>query len=152
MYDSKGYVSEYKYRLIDDIAKVVEKSIVVVNGYLDEKAYERLNKKDNVELYIRQNEDYDAGAYKEVLLNEISFEELSQYKEIVMMNDTFYGPFVEWNEIFLYMNNLECDFWGISRAGGRDNIPEHIQAYFMVIKNKMFQDLLSFFKKHATFK
>lgn len=51
-------------------------------------------------IVIRENIDYDAGAYKEIISGLAQNDELKNWDEIVLFNDTFYGPFFDWQIIF----------------------------------------------------
>ncbi|WWR17499.1 rhamnan synthesis F family protein [Lachnospiraceae bacterium JLR.KK008] len=85
------------------------------------------------------------GGYREVLINRYKELDWRQWDEIVLCNDTFYGPLYPWKTIFSLMEEKELDFWGLSRNAGGAKImqdgsdePEHIQAYFLVINRRMF--------------
>ena len=67
------------------------------------------------------------------------------WDEIILFNDTFYGPVYSWKEVFKKMAKEEVDFWGLSRhpgGGGRlmngRVLPQHIQSYFLVCKRSLF--------------
>ncbi len=89
------------------------------------------------EIFYRENRGYDAGAYKDMLCTVLGWEEVSQYDELVMMNDSFFGPFYDLSVCFETMEKQTCDFWGMTRSyGGYFSSVEcsygpHIQSYFL---------------------
>jgi rhamnosyltransferase len=143
-YDNEGVVDDYKLYLLDSLTNVVERLIIVVNGYI---RLEDSNKLKNIadDIFYRENIGFDGGAYKDAFCKYIDVGVLDGYDEIVMMNDTFYGPLFPWNNVFEKMESKKCDFWGLSRfyGGGKvlgygANIQEHIQGYFIVCNKSLF--------------
>ncbi len=90
----------------------------------------------------RKNVGYDAGAYADVILNFLGKEELKKWDELVLCNDTFYGPFVPFEYIFNKMNLGKVDFWGLNYV--ENNITNHIQSYFLVFKKRIIESGLLF--------
>ena len=143
-YDKNGVVDSYIEYLLNDLRSCSAYIIVVVNGSVNFDGRLILQKYSN-QIIIRRNMGFDGGAYKEILTCYMSLEELKQYDEIVLCNDTFYGPFIPFEKIFKKMENQVCDFWGLNYI---DNIiAEHIQSYFLVFKKRIRkEDLLEFFE------
>lgn len=146
IYDPKGVVAEYKLKHIEKIGEICDRVIVVINGEIDDTSFSAVKSYPKTYVYIRDNTDYDAGAYKHVLLNVVLPKELLLYDELILMNDTFYGPFISWYHIFGRMASEDVDFWGISRGGGTAGHLSHIQAYFIVFKRTMFKAVRSYFE------
>lgn len=143
-YDKNGVVDSYIEYLLNDLRSCSAYIIVVVNGFVNFDGRLILQKYSN-QIIIRRNMGFDGGAYKEILTCYMSLEELKRYDEIVLCNDTFYGPFIPFEKIFKKMENQVCDFWGLNYI---DNIiAEHIQSYFLVFKKGIRkEDLLEFFE------
>lgn len=142
-FDIKGIVDDYVEVLLKSITEVLQELIIVVNGFITEVGYQRLRKITH-KIYIRGNMGYDGGAYKDVFIDFLQEEELEQWDEVVMFNDTFYGPFFSWRETFERMEKEMVDYWGLSRfpkgnyfTTGKE-IPEHIQGYFIVCRRSLF--------------
>jgi rhamnosyltransferase len=145
-YDSKGIVDNFKLYLLESLLNVVKKIIIVINGEIKKEEIHKLDKFSS-KIYHRDNSGYDGGAYKDVFNNILHKEELINYDEIILMNDTFYGPFIDWKYVFQRMEMIECDFWGLTRhyGGGRvlgigESIECHIQAYFCVCRKSVFEN------------
>lgn len=145
-YDAEGIVDEYIDKLLCDVKKIVTKLYIVVNGKLTPES-RKILKKYTEDIIIRENYGYDGGAYKNVILDYFSPEDWIRFDEVVLFNNTFYGPFFDMGDIFdMFSRNKAIDFWGLTKwIGGESpllhekNLPEHIQAYFVVIKKSILQ-------------
>lgn len=104
---------------------------MIVNGKLNicglEQAKEFCDR-----VIVRENTGYDAAAYKYVLCNCMEKSEVNSYDEIMVCNNSFYGPFKHLSEILYDMDSIECDFWGLN--GYTNILWNHIQSYFMVFR------------------
>lgn len=89
----------------------------------------------------RDNNGFDAGGYKDALCYYIGWDKLKEYDELMLINDSFYGPFGDMRSIFEKMSAKASDFWGFirSRAGtiAGQSYDEHIQSYFLVFKKNV---------------
>lgn len=140
-YDPDGIVDDYVTYLLDDIKPLVKRFVIVCNCNVDTLEKNKFLKYSD-EVIIRENNGFDGGAYREILLNYIKKDELLDYDELILMNDTFFGPFYAFQNIFEVMERKICDIWGITKYGkfmleGKEQAP-HLQSYFLVIKKKVF--------------
>lgn len=143
-YDSKGEVDSCVEYLIKNLKTVVTYLIVVVNGEVNAVEKERLNRLAD-RMIIRKNVGYDFGAYFDVLTGYVE-EELREYEELVLCNDTFFGPFISFQDIFNRMKEKQCDFWGLNLV--EDSFLTHLQSFFLVFKKRILQeDILKQFAK-----
>lgn len=92
-YDAEGIVDESVVYYIKSLKSVVSRLVVVVIGNIDDKGKEKLDWIAD-EILIRENVGFDAGAYKAVLCSPDFMEKIKQYDEIVLSNDTCFGPFI----------------------------------------------------------
>jgi len=150
-YDKDGVVDEYVEYLISDLKSVVSELIIIVNGQVTVEA-EHILKKYSNQYYIRENIGFDAGAYADVIVNILGEQKLSHYDELVLCNDTFYGPFVSFKKIFDTMSNEQCDFWGLDCI--KRDFLSYIIMYFCVFRGPMLKngDLFNYFKNNILFK
>lgn len=148
LFNEKGIVEPYVEILIRSIQEFLTECIVIVNGEINKEEKKKLHRYSK-RVFQRCNIGYDGGAYKDIFLKFLKDEEWSQWDEIVLMNDTFYGPFFPWDRIFEVMEKEEkCDFWGLSshhggieeNLFGQQVISPHVQSYFLVIKKRMFMN------------
>ncbi len=136
LYAGDGYIDKYKYVLIESLTVYFEKFIVVINGKASAECVK------NIKLYVdevfsRPNMGYDIGAYKDTLLNYLCDEDWRKWKELVLLNDTFYGPLNSWNHVFSIMEERENDFWGLGEHLGGKYIAPHIQSFFTAYKQNI---------------
>lgn len=141
-YDCDGVLDPYFEVILKEISCLCQKLIVAVNGNIQKESLAKLGKYTN-DIWRRENTGFDAGAYKDVLLNCFSAGQEKQFDELILFNDTFYGPLYPLNDVWERFENEDVDFWGITRYPGGEGpdgkkIPTHIQSYFLVIRKSMF--------------
>lgn len=113
-------------------------------------------------IFYRENKGYDAGAYKDMLCTVLGWEKINQYDELILMNDSFLGPFYDFSEYFDLMEKISCDFWGMTRNfhGELKSIgyhyEPHIHSYFLVFRklvlnSRQFRDFWENFVYPQTF-
>ena len=145
-YDSEGIIDDYISYLLQEAKKVLSYLVIICNGKLTPEGRETLEKYAD-ELVARENVGFDMEAWRQGIL--MTKDTFKNYNEIVIFNDSFYGPLYPFAEMFSEMDSKhpEADFWGITIHGkGEDPeklcpygyIPEHIQSYFIVIREKLF--------------
>lgn len=148
IYDSEGIIDEYIEKALAGLRAHLSKLIVVCNfktaagglGYIERYA-------DKIK--YRENIGFDAGAYKEMLQEIYDSGEIHKFDEIILINDSFYGPIDSFDLVFSSMEKEDCDYWGLTKYPGgtyegREILP-HIQSYFMcfrkhVVNSRVFYD------------
>lgn len=145
LYDADGIVDRYVLRMLDEIQKNCSEILVVCNGKLNEKGQEEISK-ITPNILIRKNVGFDVWAYKESL-EYYGWDKLVEYDELIMMNYTIMGPLYPFSDMFEKMNQMDLDFWGITKHHKTDfdvfgtckykYIPEHIQSSFLVIRQSL---------------
>ena len=125
-YDQDDFVDEYVYYYLKELLTVSKKLIFVTVSDISAEDLRRLNNL-NISVIRRENEGYDFYSYK-VGMENLDFDE---YDELIICNDSVYGPLYSLQKVFEDMKDKECDFWGItgSRARGK-----HLLAYFIVFR------------------
>ena len=128
-YDCENIVDASIGYMLKELRKVTDRIIVICNyGYISEGI-------ENVQPYVdtilyRENRGFDGGAYKEAL-EQIT--DIESFDEMILSNDTFFGPFIPFDKIFDKMDNVSCDFWGLNRR----HIPMYdFTASFFVVFRK----------------
>lgn len=147
-FDSEGIVDPYVTYLLDDMVRNLTKLIIVCNGVLSVEG-RRVFEQYTDTIIVRENKGFDGGAWQDVLLR--YEDELANYDELVMFNDTFYGPLYPFKEVFAEMESRDpVDFWGLTvhekdsdpwKLCSYGYIPEHIQTYFIVFNKHLFMDV-----------
>jgi len=82
-------------------------------------------------IIIRKDIGRDFGSWK-IAVEKIK--DLSLYTQVILTNDSVYGPMFDFSKIFKEMEERNPDMWGITNSLTIDN---HIQSYFMVFNKKM---------------
>ena len=140
-YDRDGLVRKSTLQLLDEFHKIVDYIYFVSNNELHNKNQIIASVDD---LIIRKNEGYDAGAYRDVLLNN----NVDRWDQIIFCNNTFWGPFVALDSLFQKMDETNADYWGLSYSG--KNLIHHVQSYFMVFNKKVIPELKKYFVEYIS--
>lgn len=144
-FDPQGIVDRYVIQLLTALRPNFGRLVVVSNTALNEDAADLLREQCD-SLFFRENKGLDAAAFKQALTSFCGWEEVKKYDEVVLINDTFFGPIHSFDDMFTEMSRKDVDFWGMS-AGyyQRDGwkwtkygyIPDHIQTFFVAFRREM---------------
>lgn len=149
-YDRDGIVGEYVCHYLRALKKVSDYIYVVVNGSITAGGRQKLlSVADRVDQ--RENYGLDAYAYRHALQE--CRDQLKEYDELILSNNSFYGPVYPLEDVFSTMNTADTaassDFWGITvhpqlqavinEKQKLDYVNEHVQSYFIVFRKKVFQ-------------
>lgn len=158
-YDKDGIVDDYVKHLLDEMNVWLTDLYVVINGEIQEKSLEMLQG-IATKVMVRENEGFDVWAYK-AAIDDLGWETLSTYDEMIMFNFTIFGPFFPFEEMFHKMDKEDVDFWGITKHyalkkdafWGKDaeKIPTHLQSHFIAVRKDMIsnQDYQEYWNKHV---
>lgn len=113
------------------------------------------NKLTGIAEYVlaEKHGEYDFGSYKRgyFYAKDLGLE----FEELLLANDSLYGPFSSLATIFSKMNTKHCDYWGLTRntfgikltSKGQDFCYcPHIQSYFLLLKQQTFRVFEDFIK------
>lgn len=147
-YDPENKIDDYIGYMLQEMRKTVDSLILICNYKY------AIFGLDNIQPYVdkifyRENEGFDAGAYKDALCQYLGWDMVCEYDELILVNDSFYGSFYPLENLFKRMEEVDADYWGMTRcpegelADGSTYKP-HIQSYFLslrknVLTNKEFQ-------------
>jgi lipopolysaccharide biosynthesis protein len=81
------------------------------------------------EIIQRVNVSLDFGSWN--LGIRLLGDDLSNYRQLILSNDSVYGPFRALDPIFREMEARQLDFWGLTESHERG---QHIQSYFLVFE------------------
>ncbi|MCI8927325.1 MAG: hypothetical protein HFI96_06355 [Lachnospiraceae bacterium] len=141
-YDKDGIVDNYVRYYIKSLTEVADRFIIISNSILDKKNRDLLMDYTQ-EVYVRGNQGFDMGAYKYALENILDLNEINTYDEIVLSNDTCYGPIVPFSYIFAKMETKAVDFWGIDY---QENGPfSCLTSNFLVFRKTVVPELITYF-------
>lgn len=135
-YDSENVIDDFIGYMLQEIKKVCVSLVVVCNSECILQGMSNLQKYAD-KIFFRKNIGYDAGAYKDALCQYLGWDEVNRYDELILANDSFYGPFFSLENVFWKMEQESADYWGMTRSqagiyeGGGVSFPSHIQSYFL---------------------
>jgi rhamnosyltransferase len=132
-YDPQGIIDDYVTYYLSKIKEVVQHCIFVSQGALSTDQFDKIRDVAD-EIIQRANEGYDAGAIKQIIVDH-GKDYLDDYDELLITNDSVYGPFYPLSDCFHKMSGY--DFWGMTKNPGAGSIPEHLQSFFMVVGERM---------------
>ena len=145
-FDKDGIVDEYNYVLLRELKKNIDKLLIICNGKISEDGLVKFNELAD-EVIVRENQGFDITAFK-IGIEHYGYKELENYDEIMILNNTFYGPLYPFSEMFDSMSKRDIDFWGITKFHEvpfdpfgtikYGYIPAHIQSYWMVFRKSFF--------------
>ena len=138
-------IDNYIIFLAKQLREIARTTVITVNGKLYNESIENLEGCSDY-VFIRENKGFDCGAYKDTLENYIGWDKVREYDELILLNDSCYGPIYSLEPIFEQMDERVLDFWGITeqtpiKAGNYSQVilPYHVQTYFVVIGKRMLQ-------------
>ncbi|MDR3364548.1 MAG: rhamnan synthesis F family protein [Clostridiales Family XIII bacterium] len=149
-YDKDGIADDYVICYLAKLAEVAERIVIVSNGSVRPETRERFDPYIATgDLVVRENKGFDAWAYKAGLAH-IGPPALAECDEVIIANDTVFGPVYPFASIFAEMGERpELDFWGITQhpASQREDLfarnnpygytPAHLQTYFVVFRKAL---------------
>lgn len=125
-YDKHDEVDDYVYWHLEELLKVSSTLVFVTVCNISPLHQQRL-KTMGIALLMRENIGYDFMSYRlgiETLI-------LSNFDELVLCNDSVYGPFYPLPELFETMQPRPADFWGVTDSY---ELQYHLQSFFLVLR------------------
>lgn len=152
-WDKDNIIDDYVIYYLKALKEVCETIIFVSDCNLDSN---ETNKLDNIANFVlaQKHGEYDFGSYKRGFL--FAIEKGLQFEELLLVNDSCYGPFYPLKPIFEKMGNKKCDFWGMTQnsygikrtsKGVVFCYKPHIQTYFVLLRQPTFTTFKDFIKK-----
>lgn len=147
-YHDKGNVETYVTYLLQELKKCCRTLAVVCNGPLSKEGLSDLRSRSDV-VFQRKNSGFDCGAIQDVLTRLLGWDRVLSYDELLIVNDTCYGPLYPLEHVFNEMGQSKADFWGITEqlpmpvdraTWGTDTLPYHLQSYFVVFRQRLLHD------------
>lgn len=132
-YDGSGVVHEYVVYLLRALATFSDVHYFCDGALLPGEA-EKLHGIATL-CGARRHGRHDFGSWAEMVAM-LGWARLSAYDEMIVANDSVYGPFTDLAPICDAMSRDACDFWGMTA-----NVEQayHLQSYFLVFKKRVLQ-------------
>lgn len=140
-------LDEYVVYQIKKMKPLFTKTIFITNSRVSARDKKRLDGYYD-EFIQRENRGFDFGAWRDSLMK-FGWENLAKFDELIIMNDTNFGPIYPMDKFFAkFSKNKKVDFWGVSNgiamkeitnaSGHKFSPAEHIHSYFFCFKNNVF--------------
>jgi rhamnosyltransferase len=152
-FNSKGKIEDYVVYYLQELKKVCDGIIFIADNPVIESEVEKI-KEYVIYAEFKRHNRYDFGSYNRGYEYALNSGILSDIDELVLCNDSNFGPIYPLEEVFGKMAGKDCDFWGLL---SNTDYKYHIQSYFMafrskVIKSNKVHEFLSKIKKEKSFR
>lgn len=142
VFDRRGDVEAYIPYALSRLREHCDHVLVVVNGLLTDLGRSRLEPVAD-EILVRENRGFDITGYKEGL--DSLEDRLSEWDEIVLANDTWFGPVGDFGPLFERMDRRPLHFWGMTDHPrvepnpftDADYLAYHLQSYWLAVRRDM---------------
>ena len=128
-YDKDNLVDDYVYYYLRELKNNASNIVFVSTASLSSQAIFALEKYC-AKVIVRENKGHDFMSYK-IGLDNLEYQ---KYDEVVICNDSVYGPFYPLSTLFDTMKDTSCDFWGIT---DNTDMSYHLQSYFLVFNKSV---------------
>ncbi|MDR1000023.1 MAG: rhamnan synthesis F family protein [Clostridiales bacterium] len=146
IFDKEGVIDDYITYQLADLRENITFLHCVINGSLTFEGKAKLEAIAD-EVYVRENKGVDIGAYK-AAIEYIGWDKLSQYDELVLLNNTCFGPVYPFKECFDWAATRDLDFWSLTWDLKFDSLGSnsylhyndkatHYQSYFLVMRRPL---------------
>ena len=137
-YCPDGKIKESQIYYLNGLKNVADNIIFVCDCQILPQELEKI--KDIVQVCIfKHHGGYDFGSYKLGYKYALDKGLLNNVDELILCNDSCYGPVFPFEKCFDSMKDTKCDFWGlVTNSNPKKRQPEHIQSFFMVLKSDVF--------------
>ena len=146
-YDKNNLIQDYVIYYLRELKKISQKIIFVSDGDISEKELSKLS--GIVDYCIaKKHGEYDFGSYKRGYLYAKEQGWLNVCEELILCNDSCYGPLFDIEKYFEEMSSKPVDFWGntanpyVAKREGENLVSvdsPHVQSYFVVLKSQVFK-------------
>ena len=134
-------VSSHVYYQLTQMRPLFSKVIFISNSQVSERDHQKLVNLRLMDNFIqRENIGFDFAAWRDGMTH-VSFDDITTYDVVTIMNDTCFGPLWDIKDYYLnYEANDQVDFWGLTnnrrtkKSRQTQGFPEHIQSYFITFK------------------
>lgn len=144
VYDPRGDVEDYIPYALEKLREHCAHILVVVNGDLTERGRSQLAPVAD-QIIERENRGFDIWGYKTGL--DAMADRMSEFDEVLLVNDTWFGPVRPFGPVFDRMNRRPLHFWGMTdhmrvephpftQSG---YLPYHLQSYWVAVRREMLE-------------
>lgn len=144
IFNPRGDVEDYVTHALKELRPYCSHILAVSNGALNDRGRSRLAPVVD-EVLERENRGYDIWGYKAGL--DAMSDRLDDFDEVLLLNDTWYGPVRPFAPVFERMDATPLHFWGMTdhlrvephpftQSG---YLPYHLQSYWLSARRALLQ-------------
>lgn len=138
-YDKDDKIQDYVVYMIKELSKISD-VYYMANGKIGPEEMVKIAPYTQM-FYSQRHHMRDFGTWQ-FLMMQLGWEKLGQYDELILCNDSVYGPLFNLEEVFWRMERKNYDFWGMTADYQRHF---HVHSYFMVfgqeiVRHEKFQN------------
>ena len=111
VFDRRGGVDDYVAFALAGLRDHADRVLVVVNGSLTDEGRAKLEPLSD-EILVRPNVGFDIWAHKDALDHVGA--SIEEFDEVVLTNDTWFGPVRPFAPVFAEMDARPVHFWGLT--------------------------------------
>lgn len=147
IYDKDGILDGFRKYYLQELRKEVDYIVGVISGPLTPESRKELEALTD-DFFVRENVGLLAYSWIDGIAH-IGWDTLAEYDELLMLNDSFFGPFYPLKDMFDACEKSDSDFYGAFRNFENENMTEmmgrsfkhgHLRGsicYFYIIKEKL---------------
>ena len=132
-YNARGEIAQYVLTYLDHLANIGFDIFFISNSAVNKESRSLMEKKySNCKIFERENSGGDFGAWQWAIQNNLI---PPGTENLLLTNDSVFGPLFDLQPIFDQMQNGDSDFWGLTDSFHHS---WHIQSYFICFSKKVF--------------
>lgn len=129
-FDRHDNIKAYVLYYLEQLKQICDRLIFVSTANLDSVECSRIDHLCE-QIIIRENVGHDFYSYK---IGVEAIEDITKVKQLILCNDSCFGPLFPLSDIFIEMESQKVNFWSMS-ACSRPQF--HLQSYFLVFDHKV---------------
>ena len=150
-YSRDETVPDYVRIYLSELRKEADTIIFVADNALPEAELDKIRPFITHHICGRHGE-YDFGSYKRGYGLAAQLGLLELHDQLILCNDSCFGPIATFRAMFASMTEADCDFWGVTESHRHVH---HLQSYFLclsqaVFRHAVFADFLSGVKQEES--
>ncbi len=143
IWDRRGDVEDYVAHALGGLREHAAHIMVVVNGALTDAGRATLEPLAD-EILVRENRGFDIWGHKHAL--DHLGPRIEEFDELILTNDTWFGPVRPYGPVFTRMDASPVDFWGMTDHAREEPNPftgegvlfYHLQSFWIAVRRRMF--------------
>ena len=144
VWDRRGEVEDHIPYALAGLREHADRILVVVNGALSPGGRAKLELVSD-DILVRDNHGYDIWAHKHAL--DHLGAEMDEFDEVILTNDTWFGPIRPYGPVLARMGERPVHFWGMTDHAREEPNPftkkgvlhYHLQSYWIAVRATLFR-------------